>query len=41
MGQPEMTNVLDGLPDGTKLPVGDVVIVGHGDNIRLSLSQEL
>ena len=27
MGQPEMTNVLDGLPDGTKLPVGDVVIV--------------
>ena len=27
MGQPEMTNVLDGLPDGTKLPSGDVVIV--------------
>ena len=27
MGQPEMTNVLDGLPDGTKLPPGDVVIV--------------
>lgn len=27
MGQPEMTNVLDGLPDGTKLPSGDVVVV--------------
>ena len=27
MGQPEMTNVLDGLPDGTSLPPGDVVIV--------------
>lgn len=27
MGQPEMTNVLDGLSDGTKLPAGDVVVV--------------
>ena len=27
MGQPEMANVLDGLPDGTKLPPGDVVVV--------------
>ena len=26
-GQPEMTNVLDGLPDGAKIPPGDVVIV--------------